>query len=51
MLPTTKEMLNLILYVNSSNPDIQKNAIALINALFLKADPEKRKVCLEIRDV
>ncbi|KAK2191325.1 hypothetical protein NP493_54g03013 [Ridgeia piscesae] len=35
--------VNLIQHLQSSNPDIQKNAIALINALFLKADPEKRK--------
>ena len=25
-------------------PELQKNALALLNALFLKANPEKKKV-------
>ncbi len=32
--------------ISSSNAEIQKNGIALINALFLKADIPKRKVSL-----
>lgn len=33
----------LIVHLQSSVPEIQQNAIALINALFLKADPNKRR--------
>jgi len=35
--------VSLIHHLQSSNADIQKNAIALINALLLKADKPKRK--------
>ncbi|XP_046388664.1 engulfment and cell motility protein 1 [Ischnura elegans] len=34
---------NLVMHLQSHNPVIQQNAIALINALFLKADYSKRK--------
>ncbi|CAG2058335.1 unnamed protein product [Timema podura] len=34
---------NLVMHLQSHNPVIQLNAIALINALFLKADNVKRK--------
>ncbi|PNF37142.1 Engulfment and cell motility protein 1 [Cryptotermes secundus] len=34
---------NLVMHLQSQNPVIQQNAIALINALFLKADNSKRK--------
>jgi engulfment/cell motility protein 1 len=34
---------NLVMHLQSQNPVIQQNAIALINALFLKADISKRK--------
>ncbi|KAJ9597398.1 hypothetical protein L9F63_011743 [Diploptera punctata] len=34
---------NLVMHLQSQNPVIQQNAIALINALFLKADVAKRK--------
>lgn len=34
---------NLVMHLQSQNPVIQQNAIALINALFLKADNLKRK--------
>lgn len=34
---------NLVMHLQSQNPHIQLNAIALINALFLKADLSKRK--------
>ncbi|XP_054262080.1 engulfment and cell motility protein 1 [Macrosteles quadrilineatus] len=34
---------NLVMHLQSQNQAIQLNAIALINALFLKADPAKRK--------
>ena len=34
---------NLVMHLQSKNPVIQQNAIALINALFLKADVAKRK--------
>ncbi|XP_067010137.1 engulfment and cell motility protein 1 [Anabrus simplex] len=34
---------NLVMHLQSSSPVIQQNAIALINALFLKADHAKRK--------
>lgn len=35
---------NLILRLENQNPIIQQNALSLINALFLKADPAKRKI-------
>lgn len=34
---------NLVMHLQSSIPIIQQNAIALINALFLKSEPGKRK--------
>lgn len=34
---------NLITHLQSPTPEIRKNSIALINALFLKADDSKRK--------
>lgn len=34
----------VVTYFNSSSPDVQKNAIALINALCTKADDTKRRV-------
>lgn len=34
---------NLVVRLENPNPIVQQNAIALINALFLKADPPKRK--------
>lgn len=34
---------NLVMYVQNLSPQIQQNAIALINALFLKADLPKRR--------
>lgn len=34
---------NLVMHLQSQNPAIQLNAIALINALFFKADTAKRK--------
>lgn len=34
---------NLVMHLQSARPQIQQNAIALINALFLKADLSKRK--------
>uniref|UniRef100_T1J981 ELMO domain-containing protein n=1 Tax=Strigamia maritima TaxID=126957 RepID=T1J981_STRMM len=34
---------NLIMHLQSTDGEIQQNAIALINALFLKADENKRK--------
>ncbi len=37
---------DILLTIFSSNAEIQKNGIALINALFLKADIPKRKVGL-----
>ncbi|XP_013415031.1 engulfment and cell motility protein 1 [Lingula anatina] len=39
--------VNLIVHLQSSNPDIQKSAIALINALFLKAESQKRRAIAE----
>lgn len=40
-----KEMTfpNLVMHLQSMRPQIQQNAIALINALFLKADLSKRR--------
>jgi len=35
---------NLVLRLENQNPIIQQNALSLINALFLKADPAKRKI-------
>ncbi|VVC33419.1 PH domain-like,Pleckstrin homology domain,Armadillo-like helical,ELMO domain,Armadillo-type [Cinara cedri] len=35
---------NLVLRLENQNPIIQQNALSLINALFLKADPSKRKI-------
>lgn len=35
---------NLVMHLQSQHVVIQQNSIALINALFLKADPSKRKV-------
>lgn len=41
---------HLIQHLQSSNQEIQKNALALINALFLKADPaKKRKITEELQ--
>lgn len=37
-------LIILLLNVCSSNADIQKNAMALINALFIKAEHARRKV-------
>lgn len=34
---------NLVMHLQSISPQIQQNAIALINALFLKADLSKRR--------
>lgn len=34
---------NLVMHLQSTSPQIQQNAIALINALFLKADTSKRR--------
>ncbi|KAI4504552.1 hypothetical protein M0802_000102 [Mischocyttarus mexicanus] len=34
---------NLVMLLQSASPQIQQNAIALINALFLKADTSKRR--------
>lgn len=34
---------NLVMHLQSMSPQIQQNAIALINALFLKADVAKRR--------
>jgi len=34
---------NLVFHLKSTNPVIQQNAIALINALFLKADSNKKR--------
>lgn len=34
---------NLVMHLQNMNPQIQQNAIALINALFLKADMSKRR--------
>ena len=34
---------NLVMHLQCMNPQIQQNAIALINALFLKADLHKRR--------
>ena len=34
---------NLVMHLQSMSPQIQQNAIALINALFLKADIAKRR--------
>lgn len=34
---------NLVMHLQSARPQIQQNAIALINALFLKADLSKRR--------
>lgn len=34
---------NLVMHLQSLSPQIQQNAIALINALFLKADLPKRR--------
>ena len=36
------------LFCLSSDPDVQKNTIALINALFGKADLEQRKVTVNL---
>lgn len=38
---------NIIPHLESVNFEVQKNAIALINALFMKADPSKRKKIAE----
>ena len=38
------DSVDAILLCFSSNSNIQKNAIALINALFLKAEADKRLV-------
>lgn len=38
---------SLIPHLQSQNEEVQKNAIALINALFQRADPEKRKKIAE----
>ncbi|CAH1782758.1 unnamed protein product [Owenia fusiformis] len=35
--------VNLVHHLQSTNPEIQKSAIAMINALFLKGDQDKRK--------
>lgn len=48
---------NLVKHLQNMNPQIQQNAIALINALILKADMTKRKAvaatlqCKQIRNV
>ncbi|KAF4529139.1 hypothetical protein B566_EDAN017490 [Ephemera danica] len=36
-------LTNLVMHLQNQSPIIQQNAIALINALFLKSDPAKRK--------
>lgn len=37
-------LTNLVMHLQNQSPIIQQNAIALINALFIKAEPSKRKV-------
>lgn len=36
-------LAKLVTHLKNQNPIIQQNAIALINALFIKTDPSKRK--------
>ena len=40
--------MHLCVCVYSINLEVQKNAIALINALFMKAEQPKRRVCLSV---
>lgn len=48
---------NLVLRLENQNPIIKQNSLSLINALFLKADPAKRKIVAntlcskQVRDV
>lgn len=37
----------LLCFAHSANAEVQKNALALINAMFQRSDPEQRKVKFE----
>jgi len=42
------DVVNTLCIGCSANADVQKNALALINAMFQRADLDRRKVTLQL---